>query len=230
MGDDVRRLLAKIVVTWAWFFLGPPLMIAVFSLAWGLPLEGTIDRLLAILRREPYLAGYMELAFVGLVPLLITLTEREDIARYGFRREGALSSVVCSSPLAGYTIIRGLPSEGYGLSFPWNVYYAALNLATYGPLEVFFVVWLIENTDELFGSKGVLSDGLILVSLIFGLSHALCPTCVDVVTAFLNALAVTAATLFLGAVYKYTRNILGFALTWTLVNRQAFTTAVKCFI
>lgn len=44
-------------------------------------------------------------------------------------------------------------SPSFQLGFPWNLWYVALGVFAWGPLEVFFVAWLIANTDRIFKSE-----------------------------------------------------------------------------
>jgi len=74
------------------------------------------------------------------------------------------------------------------LSFPYNLWYALLGIFAYGPLEAFFVAWLIVNTDIALGSSGRrVSPGLIITTLAFGLSHVITSPQAGVI----NALSVT---------------------------------------
>ena len=75
-----------------------------------------------------------------------------------------------------------------GLNFPYNLWYDSLGIFAYGPLEVFFIAWLIVNTDIALGSferRG--SPGLIITTLAFGLSHVITSPQAGVI----NALSVT---------------------------------------
>ncbi len=82
-----------------------------------------------------------------------------------------------------------------------------------GPLEAFFVIWLIAKTDQLLGGAGrVVSGGLILVSVGFGLVHVLSTQDIT------NALHVGVIFFSLGWIFRYTGNSIGPMLGWTLIN------------
>ncbi|NOY07333.1 MAG: CPBP family intramembrane metalloprotease [Spirochaetes bacterium] len=103
------------------------------------------------------------------------------------------------------------------LSFPWNLWYAMLGLFAWGPLEVFFITWLITNTDRIFKNRDiVVSWGLIITVIIFGLIH--------IVTTqnLYNAAYTGTIFLVLGLIYKYSRNAIGPMIAWTLINGQVW--------
>jgi len=206
-------------------------MVLTLSLFWRVGFPEALEGLYHILLKEPYLASYPELVFIGILPIIFTLVCGEDFAKYGFRRDGFWRSMLYSLPPALLVAwLRGFPKRGYGLTFPWNFYYAVLNLVAYGPLEVFFVVWLIENTDEYLGSEAIPSEGSMAVPMIFGLSHVLWAIHGDLVAAVVNAFMVSLVFLYFGVIYKYTRNIAGFMTAWTLMNRQSLLSAIQCLV
>ncbi len=102
------------------------------------------------------------------------------------------------------------------LGFPRNLWYALLGIIAWGPLEVFFFVWLIVNTDHIFkNSARVHPWGLIITVLLFALTHIL-------TTDVRNAIYTGAIFLVLGLIYKYARNIVGPMIAWTLINGQVW--------
>ncbi len=225
---DKRITLLKVSATWVWLLFGPAVMVSILSSLWGTKIEQTLQRLYIILGKQPYLTSFIEIVFVGLLPLIFTIAGREDLRRYGFRRKGLVKSIVLSTPIAtAITLVRGIQLKSYNIPFPQNMFYSALTLLAYGPLETFFVVWLIENTETLMDSEKKISDALLLVVSIYGLSHAFCITCLNIAVAVLNALIVTLVLLALTAIYRYTGNIYGFILAWTIINRQSLLAAIE---
>ena len=102
------------------------------------------------------------------------------------------------------------------LGFPWNLWYALLGIFAWGPLEVFFVMWLITNTDQIFNdSDRVVSWGFIITVIIFGLMHIL-------TTSVYNAFYTGIIFLILALIYKYSRNAIGPMVAWTLINGQVW--------
>ena len=207
------------------------MMVLMLSIFWRVGISDALERLYFILLEKPYLASYPELVFIGILPLIYTLACGEDFAKYGFRKEKFWPNILYSLPLALIVAwLRGFPSRGYGLVPPWSFFYAVLNLVAYGPLEVFFVVWLIENTDEYLGSEAMPSEGSLAVPMIFGMSHVLWAIHGDLVAAVVNAFIVSLVFVYFGVIYKYTGNIAGFMVAWTLMNRQSLLSAIQCLI
>jgi len=136
-----------------------------------------------ILGDEPYLAVYVEIVSVGLLPMVSTLICRDDLALYGLGRKGLAKSLLLSGLLAvvlfgigflnGGQLMSGLSPSPH-LDFPWNIWYVTLVFSHGGPLEVFFFIWLVTNTDRIFKSVNkIVSWGLIMTVVIFGLAHIL---------------------------------------------------------
>ena len=128
------------------------------------------------------------------------------------------SSIVVTN--FGIGLLAGGPhflSPTFHLDFPWNLWHVALGIFAYGPLEVFFVMWLITNTDRIFKSESrILSWGLVLTVTIFAASHIFTSPSAGA----RNALYVGLIFLVLGLVYKYTKNSIGPMIAWTLINGQ----------
>ena len=106
----------------------------------------------------------------------------------------------------------------FGPSFPLNLFYALLAVLVYGPLEVFFVIWLIVNTDEAlrWDSRRILSPGLLITVTVFGLSHLI----LSLRGGVLNAVKMIAEFLILGLIFKYTKNSIEPMIAWMLINHQ----------
>ncbi len=213
-----RRRGLLVVAVWFWSFLGVPVVALFIACIEGV--APTVNGIMGMLSREPYLASYIEFACCGGLPLAVTLLCREDFVIYGLRREGLVKSLLLSSILAVFKITLRLLSGGFrfvsfNLPFPLNLWYAFFGVFAYGPLEVFFVVWLIVNTDRIFGSlERMVSPGLIITVLVFGLSHVVFSPGGGLV----NAISVTITFFILGLIYKYTGNSIGPMIAWTLMN------------
>ncbi|WFO74604.1 hypothetical protein J4526_05850 [Desulfurococcaceae archaeon MEX13E-LK6-19] len=188
------------------------------------------NEIINMLNNEPYLASYAEVVGMGGLPLVFTLFCKDEPQIYGLRREGMLMSLALSLPLIAINILArilyGSPRfESFNLLFPYNIWYAFLGVFAYGPLEVFFVIWLIVNTDLVFKSIGkVFSPGLLITVLVFGLSHIVLSPQGGIV----NAISVTITWLILGLVFKYTKNSIGPMIAWTLINGQVFYLLIGC--
>jgi len=228
----MKRLLNKcallVLIVWLWMFLGSIFTIVLIAYIKGVPLD--FKQLTNMLNREPYLASYGEVIGVGGLPLLISLIRRDNFEVYGLRRQNALKSLALSLPIAMIIVILriilgSVSFKSFDLNFPYNIWYAVLGVLAYGPLEVFFVVWLIVNTDIIFNTfERVISPGLLITVLIFGLSHLL----LSPQGGLFNAITVTIDFMILGSIFKYTKNSIGPMITWTLINGQVLYLLVGC--
>ena len=216
-----------IAVTWVWLYLGGFITALLITYVNGRPL--TYSNMHDILYEKPYLVSYIQAVSVGLPPL-ISLACVENLSFYGLRKEGIIkSSALAVTPAAILLIsriIRGsIPHTSFNLQFPHNIIYAALSVLAYGPLEAFFVIWLIANTDSILGERGrILSRGLLITALLFGLSHII----LSPKAGLLNAASVAIVFLILGLIFNYTGNSTGPMIAWTLVNGQVTYMLVGC--
>lgn len=208
----------QLIATWLWVLLFPLLAIGVVV---GLPgLDLTTAR--QWWSEHPYYQGYFETVVAGLLPVLWVWMRGEQLDRYGIRKTGFLASLLLSLLLVIAVYVRSFLATGAWishasfdarLSFPLNVWYAVWGIIANGPLEVFFFVWLVTETDHLLGSeKPMISKGLLATVLPFSLLHII--TTQDII----NALNVLVIFLFLGLIYTRTRNAIGPMVGWALIN------------
>lgn len=223
--DRIFRLLYnplfRVISTWLWWFVGAALTVLVILVIQGISLS-TATTLLA---EKQYLAVYIEIVSVGLLPVIFTVVCRDDPAQYGLTRLRLADSIWLS--LLFVIVMFGWAYYSRGqlmtddraalqLQVPWNIYYAVLGIFAWGPLEVFFVTWLITNTDRIFrGEKRMLSWGLVITLTGFTALHIL-------TTNAANALYTGWIFLVLTLIYKHTRNAWGPVLAWTLINGQVW--------
>ncbi len=173
-----------------------------------------------------YLTTYFEIAGVGLIPVLFSLIGKDDPARYGFMRKGLLKSILLSVLFvilhAVYSYFTSgvwinFESHAFGLDFPANIWYGLLGIFAYGPLEVFFFMWLVDNTSQLIKTKKNANLwGLLITSFAFGLMHIISTQSIA------NALTVSVIFFILGLIRNFSRNIAGPMIAWTLINGQVF--------
>lgn len=214
--------LSRVIATWMWWFVGAALTVLIILVIQGVSLTSASEVLAG---KKVYLAVYIEIVSVGLLPLLFTLFCRDELAQYGLARQGLAKSLLLSSLFVvvmfgfGYLMTGRLMTDSrptLHLVFPWNLLYALLGIIAWGPLEVFFFVWLIVNTDHIFkNSTRVYPWGLIITVLAFALIHTL-------TTDVRNAIYTGAIFLVLGLIHKYTRNVVGPMIAWTLINGQVW--------
>lgn len=206
----------RVITTWVWWLVGAMLVVLIILAVYGFDL--------AVLGEKRYLVVYVEIVSAGLLPLVFTLICKDDSTQYGLGRKGLAKSLLLSSlcVAAFYGLaflstdqLMSVDSPSFHLNFPWDLWYVALGVFAWGPLEVFFVMWLVANTDRVFKSENrTMSWGLIVTVVIFGTVHIL--TTQSIYTAFY------VGTIFfvLGLIYKYTKNSIGPMIAWTLINGQ----------
>ena len=206
----------RVITTWVWWLVGAMLVVLIILAVYGFDL--------AVLREKRYLVVYVEIVSAGLLPLVFTLICKDDPTQYGLGRKGLVKSLLLSSlcVAAFYGLaflstgqLMSVDSPSFHLNFPWNLWYVALGVFAWGPLEVFFVMWLVANTDRVFKSENrTMSWGLIITVVTFGMVHIL--TTQSIYTAFY------VGTFFfvVGLIYKYTKNSIGPMIAWTLINGQ----------
>ncbi|MBM4430998.1 MAG: hypothetical protein FJ026_11730 [Chloroflexi bacterium] len=214
----------QVLATWTWNFFGTPAV--ALAVAWLLPANIALDR--AAMRAHPAWAMIpvlSQIVLVGLLPVLFTRFNRERAVRYGltYKRLGAslvLSALVVLAYFAFLSLWAGrlttsVTLPGWRQATPLNVLRALLALFAYGPLEVFFVVWLIHNTDRIFKTeRALLSPGLLVTIGAYGFLHTF--------SQGLYAFVIAAEFLALGLVYKRTRNAVGPMLAFLLMNEYAW--------
>ena len=171
-----------------------------------------------------YVKLALEFVFTGMLPLLIASLRREDWEDYGFTWVNWKRSVAYGLVLASpFMLIRvyALLFLGYeGWSWSLNPLMFLAFLPVYGPLEAFFIVFSIVKIDKAFLMQGLMSKGLLLNSLFFGLMHTanyfFHP---DVTLILINyvLLNVTPA-LFVGPAFKKSNSTIGSSLFGTLLN------------
>ena len=210
----------QVMAVWLWNMVGV-LLISSILLA-VLPEGTTLNE--EALRTHPDLVIYpvlTEIVAVGLLPVLFVLFNREQAATYGLQRAGLGKSLVLSMLVVGayFTFLSiqagqlttGINLEGIKITTSWKLGLALLAILAYGPLEVFFVVWLIHNTDRLYNSVAkILSAGLLVTILLYGVLHWF--------SQGMYAIVIAAIFLVLGLIFKVTRNAIGPMLAWTVMN------------
>ena len=160
--------LVCVIVSWMWLAI-----LTVFLRV----SPATVHRFLL----QPYYSSYLEIVFVGLIPVLFTIFGREKWSQYGLTVQGLAKSIFWSVIFVAVVGTLSRLSTGHwigfgtlvsSLGFPAKVYYALLGIIAYGPLEMFFFVWLVSNTEEIFESKSwsfLLS--LAITAFLYGLLH-----------------------------------------------------------
>ena len=214
----------QVPATWIWNIFGTFVVAAIVALT--LPRNIALDR--SALSQQPSLGLipiFSEIVLVGLLPIVFSMLRRDKAAEYGITGKRLLVSLVLSTGVVlvyfSYLSIRAghlttsVQLPGLHQLTVGNALFAGLGLLAYGPLEVFFVVWLIHNTDRIFKTESkIWSWGLLITIAIYGLLHSFSQGA--------NSLVIAAEMLALGLVFKSTRNSIGPMLAFMLMNEYAW--------
>jgi hypothetical protein len=214
----------QVPATWIWNAVGAFAVAAVVTFA--LPRNIALDR--SALAQQPSLALipiFSEIILVGLLPIVFSILRRDKATEYGITGKHLLMSLILSAGVvlvyfAYLSVQAGHLTTSVQLPelhqpMVGNALLASLGLVAYGPLEVFFVVWLIHNTDRIFKTEAnTWSWGLLITIVIYGLLHSFSQGA--------NSLIIAAEMLALGLVYKSTYNSVGPMLAFMFMNEYAW--------
>src|ERR1035437_7809310 len=173
------------------------------------------------------LSSYFEILMAGLIPVLFTICGRDGWSEHGLTRQGFFKSLLGSAVIVALNYGYSYLSTGHWIqhgiltstcSFPARMWYALLGLFAYGPLEVFFFLWLVKNIGDIFRVERRNSFwlGLVVTTTIWGLLHIVATHSLS------NALGVSAIFFMFALIYHYTKNSIGPMIGWTLINNQAW--------
>ncbi len=213
----------QVMATWGWNFIGNFLVVVLAAVI--LPANISVDK--QAMQANPKLALIPiagEIIATGLLPVLFTIFGGENLVEYGLRKTGLGKGLVFSALIvailagaawAGIGNYGPLDLAGFQVGSIWYVLCFVLGGLAYGPLEVFFVIWLVRNTDRIFHSQDkILSRGLVVTILIYALLHA--------VSQGFYAILIAARYLAFGLIYKVTRNSIGPMLAGTVTNEYVW--------
>jgi hypothetical protein len=210
----------QIMATWIWNMFAVLLISIILQAV--LPENTTLD--MDAMRADPrlvFIPVLAQIVAVGLLPLIFVFLNREKLVLYGLQRQGLGKSLAFSAlavlaffvalALQGGDLISYIKIPAIQITPLWKLGLALLAILAYGPLEVFFVVWLIHNTDRLYNSGAkTFSAGLWVTILLYGVLHYF--------SQGMYAIVIAAIFLALGLIFKATRNAIGPMLAWTVMN------------
>ena len=212
----------RLIATWVWWAVGAGITLWMIANASGIDFKD----FRTIYSQSPHLLIYVEIVGVGLFPLLLTIICRDDLTLYGIRRDRLFASLFWSALVVVANSIYLFLATGNWLNwraltvhldFPLNLWYAALGFFVYGPLEVFFVIWLIVNAEQAIrGQFLTVSWGLIVTVMLVGLAH------IATSSNLTSAIYVTVIFFLFGLISGRTKNSLGPMIAWTLINGQVW--------
>ena len=211
----------RLFFTLIWFILGAVITIIIILYVF---LGGNINTF----RSEEQLRIYIEIVSVGLVPILFVILGKDDLEIYGFSKKKIGFSMLLRliflildllynfirSSLNGQGQFLSYGTPAYSLRFPDKLVYTILGLLAYGPLEVFFVIFLLINMEKMLheDTNKVVTKSAILTAIIFGLLHLITTQSIE------NALTIMVIFFGLELIFKYTGNSFGPMFAWTIIN------------
>ncbi|TXT54197.1 MAG: conserved membrane protein of unknown function [Candidatus Thorarchaeota archaeon] len=235
---------ALVVFTWLFFLLGAALVfILILSILFISNTTSTFLGGLQVIQQAPYLLIYVEIASAGLFPLVYSLYKKEPPRVYGIQKKNSVLSIIISISLLMIldvveSLVTGNPifsmGESYNLPLGFGVFYAALGLFAYGPLEVFFIFWLIVKTDDLFKKKILfridldanksifITKGTLISCILFGLIHVI------TTQYFPSFFLIMLVFLLLGIIFTNLENSIGPMLAWSIYNNQVLSVVTSC--
>lgn len=224
----------RVITTWLWLFISSALLTLSILIIHGISIsipeliinfpeaETKVGKIINVY----YFATCNEFVAVGLLPLVFTLICKDKIRVYGIWRSGFAKSLLFSVLFVVVAYVGPLLSgenpfqfghPNLHLNFPWNFLFVLTVVIIHGPLEVFYIIWLIANTDRVFKTENrILSWGLIITPVIFGVSNLFFMHGVK------NALFHISTFLIFGLIYKSTKNSIGPMIGFTLGNRHTW--------
>jgi len=191
-----------------------------------LPNDITINR--SAIQQQPSLALIpilSEIILVGLLPIIFSVLCKDKLADYGITTKRlSVSLTLAAGIVLLYFAYLSILAKHLTTSIQLPTFHhislvyailAVIGLLAYGPLEVFFVVWLIHNTDRIFKRETkTWSWGLLLTVAIYALLHAFSQGA--------YSLVIAAIMLAFGLVFKRARNSIGPMIAFMLMNDYAW--------
>jgi len=171
-----------------------------------------------------YVKLILEFVFIGLLPLIILFVRKESWKNYGFSlinwKKSIAYGLVFAAPFLLIRLYAYLFFDYVGWSWNLDPLLFTPFLLIYGPLEAFFIVFSVYKIDVGLSCEKLISKGLILSSILFGLMHAVNYIFYPNITAILTnyVLGNIIPALFVGLIFKKSNSILGSSLFWTLLN------------
>ncbi len=171
-----------------------------------------------------YVKLTLEFVFIGMLPLIILFVRKESWRNYGFTvinwKKSIAYGLIFAAPFLSIRIYAYLFLDYVGWSWNLGPLMFLPFLLIYGPLEAFFIVFSVYKIDVGLSCEKLISKGLILSSILFGLMHAanyiFYPNITLILTNYVLGNIIPA--LFVGLIFKKSNSILGSSLFWTLLN------------
>lgn len=198
---------------WLFTFLFLPLTLVLLTQNFGLEFI-----------TNDYVKLTLEFVFIGMLPLIILFVRKESWRDYGFTlvnwKKSITYGLILASPFLAIRLYAYLFLDYVGWSWNLDPLMFLPFLIVYGPLEAFFIVFSVCKIDVGLSCEKLISKGLILSSLLFGLMHAVnyifYSNIILILTNYVLGNIIPA--FFVGLIFKKSNSISGSSLFWTLLN------------
>ena len=208
--------------------------IIVYVVSFVIPPIFFITLPLEFLVSNAYIIGtILEFFLVGFLCLLFAFLDRDSGKIYGLTSEGLKKSLMFGIVLiafhAGFRYASGTAifepklqalTQSLAQPFPYNLGFALFTGFAYGPLEVFYVVFLKVRFDQALGvaSHRIISKGTIITAILFGLLHIGNIVFFGPMMIIVNVVKSIILALVLLIIFRYTGCSIGPMLYWTFAN------------
>lgn len=170
---------------------------------------------------------------VGFLCIVFVVKNKDRPDAYGLTRKGIMKSVGIGLGLIGLQSaiywLLSLPVVDPGLDaftqsltqpFPFNFAFALFTAFSYGPLQVFFMIFLVEKLDQFFGTNASKPSykAIAITVIIWALPHILNVSLLGLTETLLQLLKMSAQGLLILFTFKYTRNSIGPMIYWTFIE------------
>ena len=219
-----KRHLFEAITVYLVSFIFPPFIYAIFSSTLGFE----------YLRTHAYIFGTLfEFLLVGFLCILFAILDRDSRSTYGLTSKGLVSSLVIGLALVGahslMSHISGKPvidprldafTQSLTQPFPQNIGFALFCGFAYGPLQVFFLIFLVDRFDKVLDAKSsrIGYRGTIITVLLWALPHILNVTVLGPTAALIQLAKLLIIGPILIIVFKYTGSSLGSMVYWTFIE------------
>ncbi len=205
-------------------FIGPPFVYGVFSSTLGFE----------FLRSHAFIFGSLfEFLLVGFLCILFAILDHDDRITYGLARKGLGKSLLIGLALivvqSSMSYALGIPvidpkldafTQSLAQPFPYSIGFALFCGFAYGPLQVFFIIFLVDRFDKVFSTEPSRTayKGTILTVLLWALPHILNATVLGPTAALQQLAKLLVIGPILIVVWKYTGNSIGSMIYWTFIE------------
>jgi hypothetical protein len=216
--------LLEATAVWLVSFIFPPIVYGIFSSTIGFD----------YLKSHAYIFGtFLEFFLVGFLCTLLAVLNNDSRSVFGLTSKGLLKSLTIGLVLivvhSSMRYALGMPIVGSGFDaftqslaqpFPYNIGFTLFCGFAYGPLEVFYIIFLVVRFDKAFDTpqSKIASKGTIITTLLWALPHILNSMVQGPTAALFQVAKLVVTGLILIVAFKYTKSSIGSMLYWTFAN------------